>query len=120
MLICTIYGCFICILFYHLKHSCLYPPVYVCVLNLNSLITVVLCQASELAEHTAKIALLEDAWKRKEEEANTWQLRVRALTECKQHAHYAGAHFLGGISEIYIQGRQIQYTVHTKTRIGLV
>ena len=38
-------------------------------------------QAAELAEHTAKISLLEEAKKRKEEEADTWQLRVRALTE---------------------------------------
>lgn len=44
------------------------------------LLILVLYQASELAEHTAKIALLEDAWKRKEEEASTWQLKVRALT----------------------------------------
>lgn len=38
-------------------------------------------QAAELAEHTAKISLLEDAKRRKEEEANSWQLRVRALPE---------------------------------------
>ncbi|KAF3850031.1 hypothetical protein F7725_019750 [Dissostichus mawsoni] len=37
--------------------------------------------ASELAEHSAKICLLEDAKRRKEEEANSWQLRVRALPE---------------------------------------
>ncbi len=36
-----------------------------------------LFQASELAEHTARIALLEEAKKRKEEEAMTWQHRVR-------------------------------------------
>lgn len=39
---------------------------------------VCVCQAAELAEHTAKISLLEEAKKRKEEEANSWQLRVRA------------------------------------------
>uniref|UniRef100_A0A3P9AUS6 Ezrin b n=1 Tax=Maylandia zebra TaxID=106582 RepID=A0A3P9AUS6_9CICH len=33
--------------------------------------------AAELAEHTAKISLLEEAKKRKEEEANSWQLRAR-------------------------------------------
>lgn len=33
--------------------------------------------AAELAEHTAKITLLEEAKKCKEEEANTWQLRAR-------------------------------------------
>uniref|UniRef100_A0A665WJ97 FERM domain-containing protein n=1 Tax=Echeneis naucrates TaxID=173247 RepID=A0A665WJ97_ECHNA len=33
--------------------------------------------AAELAEHTAKITLLEEAKKRKEEEADTWQLRAR-------------------------------------------
>ncbi|KAL3052339.1 hypothetical protein OYC64_004980 [Pagothenia borchgrevinki] len=33
--------------------------------------------ASELAEHTAKISLLEDAKRRKEEEANSWQLRAQ-------------------------------------------
>lgn len=38
-------------------------------------------QSAELEEHSAKIAMLEDAKRRKEEEAETWQLRVRALTE---------------------------------------
>ncbi|KAM6915703.1 ezrin b [Xenentodon cancila] len=33
--------------------------------------------AAELAEHTAKISLLEEAKRRKEEEADTWQLRAR-------------------------------------------
>ncbi|KAI4802070.1 hypothetical protein KUCAC02_019929 [Chaenocephalus aceratus] len=33
--------------------------------------------AAELAEHTAKISLLEDAKRRKEEEANSWQLRAQ-------------------------------------------
>lgn len=74
----------------------------VCVLNLGSLIIVVLYQASELAEHTAKITLLEDAWKRKEEEATVWQLRVRALTEGKPHVQYADAHVLVGKSVMVI------------------
>lgn len=39
---------------------------------------VVLHQAAELAEHTAKITMLEEAKRRKEEEADTWQLKVRA------------------------------------------
>lgn len=39
---------------------------------------VVLFQTAELAEHTSKITLLEEARKRKEEEATTWQLKVRA------------------------------------------
>uniref|UniRef100_A0A7N6FF13 FERM domain-containing protein n=1 Tax=Anabas testudineus TaxID=64144 RepID=A0A7N6FF13_ANATE len=47
--------------------------------------------ASELAEHTAKIALLEDAWKRKEEEASTWQLKAREaqddLIKTKEELH---------------------------------
>uniref|UniRef100_A0A673BJC1 Ezrin-like n=1 Tax=Sphaeramia orbicularis TaxID=375764 RepID=A0A673BJC1_9TELE len=34
-------------------------------------------QAAELAEHTAKISLLEDARRRKEEEANSWQMKAR-------------------------------------------
>lgn len=34
-------------------------------------------QAAELAEHTARIALLEESKKRKEQEAMTWQHRVR-------------------------------------------
>lgn len=38
---------------------------------------VVLFQTAELAEHTSKITLLEEARKRKEEEATTWQLKVR-------------------------------------------
>uniref|UniRef100_A0A673BCV5 Ezrin-like n=1 Tax=Sphaeramia orbicularis TaxID=375764 RepID=A0A673BCV5_9TELE len=33
--------------------------------------------AAELAEHTAKISLLEDARRRKEEEANSWQMKAR-------------------------------------------
>lgn len=37
-----------------------------------------LLQTAELAEHTSKITLLEEARKRKEEEASTWQLKVRA------------------------------------------
>lgn len=37
----------------------------------------VVFQTAELAEQTAKIAALEAARKRKEEEANSWQLRVR-------------------------------------------
>ncbi len=36
-------------------------------------------QAAELAEHTARIALLEEAKKRKEDEAMTWQHRVSPL-----------------------------------------
>lgn len=40
---------------------------------------ILLSQAAELAEHTARIALLEEAKRRKEEEAVTWQHRVRAL-----------------------------------------
>lgn len=42
-----------------------------------------LYQAAELAEHTSKINLLEEAKRRKEEEADTWQLRVRASAEGK-------------------------------------
>uniref|UniRef100_A0AAY4BPZ5 FERM domain-containing protein n=1 Tax=Denticeps clupeoides TaxID=299321 RepID=A0AAY4BPZ5_9TELE len=37
--------------------------------------------AAELAEHTARIALLEDAKKHKEEEANTWQHRAQEAQE---------------------------------------
>ncbi|XP_078131353.1 ezrin b [Sander vitreus] len=37
--------------------------------------------AAELAEHTAKISLLEEAKKRKEEEADTWQLRAQEAQE---------------------------------------
>ncbi|XP_035280104.1 ezrin b [Anguilla anguilla] len=37
--------------------------------------------AAELAEHTARIALLEDAKKRKEEEAYTWQHRAQEAQE---------------------------------------
>lgn len=37
-----------------------------------------LSQATELAEHTAKIALLEEARRRKEDEVEEWQLRVSA------------------------------------------
>lgn len=37
----------------------------------------VLFQTAELAEQTAKITALEAARKRKEEEANSWQIRVR-------------------------------------------
>uniref|UniRef100_A0A7N6ATD5 FERM domain-containing protein n=1 Tax=Anabas testudineus TaxID=64144 RepID=A0A7N6ATD5_ANATE len=51
----------------------------------------VMYSASELAEHTAKIALLEDAWKRKEEEASTWQLKAREaqddLIKTKEELH---------------------------------
>lgn len=50
----------------------------------------VLRQAAELAEHTSRITQLEEAKRRKEEEADTWQLRVRALTAvCRIliHAH---------------------------------
>ncbi|XP_028252852.1 ezrin b [Parambassis ranga] len=36
---------------------------------------------AELAEHTAKISLLEEARRRKEEEANTWQLRAQEAQE---------------------------------------
>lgn len=39
---------------------------------------VVFYQAAELAEHSAKISLLEEAKRRKEEEADSWQLRVSA------------------------------------------
>ncbi|XP_034017700.1 ezrin b [Thalassophryne amazonica] len=37
--------------------------------------------AAELAEHTAKIAMLEDARKRKEEEASTWQMKAHEAQE---------------------------------------
>jgi len=40
-----------------------------------------LYQATELAEHTAKISLLEEAKRCKEQEAESWQLRVRAYPE---------------------------------------
>lgn len=47
--------------------------------------------AAELAEHTAKISLLEEAKKRKEEEANAWQLRAREaqddLLKTKEELH---------------------------------
>uniref|UniRef100_A0AAX7TP17 FERM domain-containing protein n=1 Tax=Astatotilapia calliptera TaxID=8154 RepID=A0AAX7TP17_ASTCA len=47
--------------------------------------------AAELAEHTAKISLLEEAKKRKEEEANSWQLRAREaqddLIKTKEELH---------------------------------
>ncbi|XP_042246814.1 ezrin b [Thunnus albacares] len=47
--------------------------------------------AAELEEHTAKIALLEDAKRRKEEEAETWQLRAREaqddLVKTKEELH---------------------------------
>lgn len=72
--------------------------IHLCVLN--SLIIaspVVLYQAAELAEHTAKITLLEEAKRRKEEEADTWQLRVRALTEGKlQRTVYIQLFLSGG------------------------
>lgn len=41
---------------------------------------VVFDQAEELEEHTARISLLEEVKKRKEQEADTWQLKVRAST----------------------------------------
>lgn len=37
----------------------------------------ILSQASELAEFTAKIALLEDAKQKKEDEATEWQHKVQ-------------------------------------------
>ncbi|XP_067097268.1 ezrin b [Osmerus mordax] len=47
--------------------------------------------AAELAEHTAKIALLEEARRRKEEEADTWQHRAREaqddLLKTKEELH---------------------------------
>ncbi|KAM9704663.1 ezrin b [Menidia menidia] len=47
--------------------------------------------AAELAEHTAKISLLEEAKKRKEEEADTWQLKAREaqddLIKTKEELH---------------------------------
>ncbi|MED6244086.1 hypothetical protein ATANTOWER_015175 [Ataeniobius toweri] len=47
--------------------------------------------ASELAEHSAKIALLEEARRRKEEEASTWQNRAREaqddLIKTKEELH---------------------------------
>lgn len=59
----------------------IYIFIHLHVLNLDSQISVsaaVLYQAAELAEHTSKINMLEEAKRRKEEEADTWQLRVRA------------------------------------------
>lgn len=51
-------------------------------LNLHSSINmscpVVLFQSAELAEYTSRIALLEEAKRHKEQEANSWQLKVRA------------------------------------------
>ena len=46
-------------------------------------------QATELAELTSKISLLEDAKKKKEEEASEWQLKVN-MVNCQQ-APYSGA-----------------------------
>ncbi|KAJ7988032.1 hypothetical protein DPEC_G00319430 [Dallia pectoralis] len=47
--------------------------------------------AAELAQHTAKIALLEEAKRRKEEEADTWQNRAREaqddLVKTKEELH---------------------------------
>lgn len=40
-------------------------------------LSVIWSQAAELAEFTAKIALLEDAKKKKEDEATEWQHKVR-------------------------------------------
>lgn len=39
-------------------------------------------QAAELAEFTAKIALLEDAKRKKEEEATEWQHKVMPVFVC--------------------------------------
>lgn len=42
-------------------------------------------QATELAEYTAKIALLEEARKRKESEVEEWQIRVSiCFTSCSK------------------------------------
>lgn len=52
-----------------------YPTLFLCVC-----VCVCLCvcmQATELAELTSKISQLEDAKKKKDEEANKWQKRVR-------------------------------------------
>uniref|UniRef100_A0A8D3DD66 Ezrin b n=1 Tax=Scophthalmus maximus TaxID=52904 RepID=A0A8D3DD66_SCOMX len=52
---------------------------------------VVLHQAAELAEHTAKITMLEEAKRRKEEEADTWQLKAMEaqddLIKTKEELH---------------------------------
>lgn len=48
----------------------------------------ILSQAAELAEFTAKIALLEDAKKKKEEEATEWQHKVHTLYTPHHWFHY--------------------------------
>ncbi|KAJ8797180.1 hypothetical protein J1605_017408 [Eschrichtius robustus] len=49
------------------------------------------CKATELAEYTAKIALLEEARRRKEDEVETWQLRAKEaqddLVKTKEELH---------------------------------
>lgn len=50
-----------------------------CVLNVSLCVTHIFCfsQAAELAEFTAKIALLEEAKRKKDDEATEWQYKVR-------------------------------------------
>ena len=45
----------------------------------------ILTQASELAEFTAKISLLEEAKRKKDDEATEWQHKVRACTHTILH-----------------------------------
>lgn len=51
-------------------------------------------QATELAEYTAKIALLEEARRRKESEVEEWQIRVSisVLQSCSEVLHSSRAY----------------------------
>uniref|UniRef100_A0A7N9AYQ1 Ezrin b n=1 Tax=Mastacembelus armatus TaxID=205130 RepID=A0A7N9AYQ1_9TELE len=83
-----------CVLFviYKAKFTAFYFLIFIpqCVLNITKYCGV-FCQAAELAEHSAKITLLEEAKKHKEQEADTWQRKAREaeddLNKTKEELH---------------------------------
>lgn len=71
-------------------------------------------QAAELAEYTAKIALLEAARRRKEDEVEEWQHRVR-LAQRSPGGHPRGLHGHGAhLCPGHCKGLQLSCRSHRK------